>query len=68
MGDREFCVQIYDTMGVTELPNFPDDYLIMDGWIIVYSVAEERRCASASHIGRKRCSPRWASPTKPQQL
>ncbi|EDQ90387.1 uncharacterized protein MONBRDRAFT_36472 [Monosiga brevicollis MX1] len=42
IGDRDFRLQIYDTMGVTELPNFPDDYLIMDGWIIVYSVAESR--------------------------
>eukprot|EP00730_Choanoeca_flexa_P002589 TRINITY_DN11105_c0_g1_i1.p1 TRINITY_DN11105_c0_g1~~TRINITY_DN11105_c0_g1_i1.p1 ORF type:complete len:216 (+),score=16.85 TRINITY_DN11105_c0_g1_i1:161-808(+) len=42
IGDRDFKLEIYDTMGVTELPNFPDDYLIMDGWVIVYSVTEER--------------------------
>ena len=40
-------------MGVTELPNFPDDYLIMDGWVMVYSVVEERRLERAlrSHRG-----------------
>eukprot|EP00045_Choanoeca_perplexa_P006987 m.61369 g.61369 ORF g.61369 m.61369 type:complete len:182 (-) comp13873_c0_seq1:2318-2863(-) len=42
VGDRDFKLEIYDTMGVTELPNFPDDYLIMDGWVMVYSVVEER--------------------------
>jgi len=39
---REFELEVYDTMGVTELPNFPDDYLNLDGWILVYSVASRR--------------------------
>lgn len=41
---REFELHLFDTMGVTELPSFPDDYLMMDGWILVFSVASRRRC------------------------
>eukprot|EP00050_Salpingoeca_kvevrii_P014811 m.40354 g.40354 ORF g.40354 m.40354 type:complete len:181 (-) comp5997_c0_seq1:310-852(-) len=39
---RDYELQLFDTMGVTELPNFPDEYLVMDGWIIVYSVTARR--------------------------
>lgn len=43
VGGREFELQLYDTMGVAELPSFEDTYLTMDGWILVYSVAARRR-------------------------
>eukprot|EP00049_Salpingoeca_infusionum_P023096 m.10381 g.10381 ORF g.10381 m.10381 type:complete len:192 (-) comp5556_c0_seq2:453-1028(-) len=42
VGTKDFKLVIYDTMGVTEMPNFPDDYLVMDGWIMVFSVEEPR--------------------------
>ena len=42
IGGRDFRLQLFDTMGVTELPNFPDEYYAMDGWVIVYSVCEPR--------------------------
>eukprot|EP00047_Mylnosiga_fluctuans_P001486 m.220574 g.220574 ORF g.220574 m.220574 type:complete len:182 (-) comp10406_c0_seq1:142-687(-) len=41
-GGQEFQVHLYDTMGVTEQPNFPDEYLLMDGWVLVFSVIERR--------------------------
>lgn len=41
--DREkYEIHLYDTMGVTELPTFSDNYLTMDGWILVYSVENDR--------------------------
>lgn len=39
---REFELHLFDTMGVTELPSFPEDYLLKDGWIIVFSVTSRR--------------------------
>ena len=42
MGGLDYEIHLYDTMGVTELPTFPDSYLTMDGWLLVYSVEDER--------------------------
>eukprot|EP00052_Salpingoeca_macrocollata_P000061 m.18512 g.18512 ORF g.18512 m.18512 type:complete len:181 (-) comp10098_c0_seq1:53-595(-) len=50
---RDFELHLYDTMGVTELPNFSDEYLVMDGWIFVYSVTARRSFDVVSEIYNK---------------
>lgn len=42
LSGRDFELHLYDSMGVTEQPNFPDDYLVMDGWVLVFSVTLRR--------------------------
>lgn len=39
---QEFLVHLYDTMGVTEQPTVPDDYMLMDAWVIVFDVTNRR--------------------------
>eukprot|EP00051_Salpingoeca_urceolata_P003523 m.58416 g.58416 ORF g.58416 m.58416 type:complete len:185 (-) comp12864_c1_seq3:254-808(-) len=39
---REFELQLFDTLGLTELPNFSDEYLTMDGFIITFSVTSRK--------------------------
>eukprot|EP00053_Salpingoeca_punica_P006842 m.63854 g.63854 ORF g.63854 m.63854 type:complete len:182 (+) comp13882_c0_seq1:155-700(+) len=49
----EFELQLLDTMGLTELPNFPDEYLIMDGYILVFSVDMRQSFTVLSEIYNK---------------
>eukprot|EP00054_Salpingoeca_dolichothecata_P037149 m.9905 g.9905 ORF g.9905 m.9905 type:complete len:182 (-) comp7288_c0_seq1:100-645(-) len=42
IANRDYDLHLYDTMGVTEQPNFPENYLTADGWIFVFSVASRR--------------------------
>lgn len=39
---KHYEIHLYDTMGVTELPNFSDEQMTRDGWILVYSVVNRR--------------------------
>lgn len=38
----EFQVELFDTMGLTENSNLPDEYFSMDGWVLVFSVTARR--------------------------
>lgn len=42
LSGQDYQVHLYDTMGVTDQPNFPDDYLLMDGWVLVFAVTLRR--------------------------
>jgi len=37
-----YQLELYDTMGVTELPTFSSEVFTMDGWVLVYSVENEK--------------------------
>eukprot|EP00038_Savillea_parva_P006842 m.166256 g.166256 ORF g.166256 m.166256 type:complete len:195 (-) comp12663_c0_seq1:364-948(-) len=39
IGDKEFEIELHDTMGVADLPSFDEGIVQMDGWILVFSVA-----------------------------
>jgi len=39
---KDFNIQLFDSMGVTELQAMEDRYYDMHGWILVYSVTERR--------------------------
>lgn len=38
----QYQLELYDTMGVTELPTFSNEVFTMDGWVLVYSVENEK--------------------------
>jgi len=50
---KDYEIHLYDTMGVTELPTFSDNYLTMDGWILVYSVDNDRSFSVIKEIYEK---------------
>lgn len=39
---QDYEIHLYDSMGVTEQGCFPDDYLVADGWVLVFSVTARR--------------------------
>eukprot|EP00037_Helgoeca_nana_P032111 m.412273 g.412273 ORF g.412273 m.412273 type:complete len:194 (+) comp28818_c0_seq1:65-646(+) len=39
IGNKKFEIELHDTMGVADLPSFDEGIVQMDGWILVYSVA-----------------------------
>ena len=43
IGDKEFEIELHDTMGVVDLPTFDDQIVQMDGWLLVFSVASKQR-------------------------
>eukprot|EP00048_Salpingoeca_helianthica_P005391 m.87447 g.87447 ORF g.87447 m.87447 type:complete len:182 (-) comp13585_c0_seq1:294-839(-) len=48
-----FQVSLYDTMGLTENSNFPDEYFGMDGWVLVFSVTTRRSLQVVLELYRK---------------
>jgi hypothetical protein len=43
IGNKKFEIELHDTMGVADLPSFDEGIVQMDGWILVYSVANRDR-------------------------